>query len=131
MSDEAHSYAIRIRPSARTEIQEAYDRLVDFPGVALANRWYEGLRDLFAELASYPGRYAPARESRLFRAEVHVALHSLSSRSAVYRVLFTIEEPSEESATVHILSVRHASRKPMTRAEAREIEEDDGEGRGR
>ena len=91
MTDDAHSYAIGIRPSARTDIQEAYDRLADFPGPEIANRWYEGLQSLFAELASFPGRYAPARESRLFRADVHVALHSLSSRGAVHRVLFTIE----------------------------------------
>jgi len=124
MSDEAHSYAIRIRPAARQEIQEAYDRLANFPGVEIANRWYKGLRDLFAELSSYPGRYALARESRLFRAEVHVALHSLSSRSAVYRVLFTIQEADSDPTTVYILSVRHGARKPMTRAEARKIEED-------
>ena len=124
MSDEAHGYAVRIRQSARAEIQEAYDRLVDFPGVAMANRWYEGLVDLFADLSSYPGRYAPARESRLFHLEVHVALHSLSSRSAVYRVLFTIQEADDDPPTVHVLSVRHGARKPMTRAEARKIEED-------
>ncbi len=124
MSDEAHSYAIRIRPSARQGIQEAYDRLADFPGVNIANQWYEGLLNLFAELSSYPGRYAAARESRLFRAEVHVALHSLSPRSTVYRVLFTIEEANGDPATVYIPSVRHGARKPMTRAEARKIEDD-------
>ncbi len=124
MSDEAHSYVIRIRPSARQGIQEAYNRLADFPGINVANQWYEGLLDLFAELASYPGRYAPARESRLFRAEVHAALHSLSSRSAVYRVLFTIQEANGDPATIYVLSVRHGARKPMTRAEARKIEDD-------
>lgn len=125
MTDDAHSYALRIRPSARTDIQEAYDRLAEFPGPEIASRWYKGLQDLFAELASFPGRYAPARESRLFCADVHVALHSLSRRSAVHRVLFTIEEAGDDSPMVHILSVRHAARKLMTRAEAREIEKDD------
>ena len=96
MTDEAHGYAICVRPSARKAIQEAYDRLADFPGSEIANRWYEGLQDLFAELASFPGRYAPVRESRLFRADVHVALHSLSSRGAVHRVLFTIEEAADD-----------------------------------
>lgn len=96
MSDEAHGYAVRIRPFARTEIQEAYDRLVDFPGVTMATRWYEGLLDLFADMSSYPGRYAVSSESRLFQSEVHVALHSLSSRSAVYRVLFTIQEADDD-----------------------------------
>ena len=125
MSDDAHSYAVRIRPAALTEIQEAYDRLAEFPGITVADRWYEGLRDLFAELASYPGRYAPARESRLFRAEIRIALHSLSPRSAVHRVLFAIEEAGDDPAIVHALSVRHAARKPITRAEAREIEKDE------
>lgn len=124
MSDEAHGYAVRIRPFARAEIQEAYDRLVDFPGVAMANRWYESLLDLFTDLSSYPGRYAPARESRLFQSEIHVALHSLSPRSAVYRVLFTIQEAGDDPPTVQVLSMRHGARKPMTRAEARKIEEE-------
>ncbi len=124
MNDDVHSYAVWIRSSARQEIQEAYDRLADFPGVNIANQWYEGLLDLFAELSSYPGRYAAARESRLFQAEVHVALYSSSSRSAVYRVLFVIQEANGDPATVYILSVRHGARKPMTRAEAQKIEDD-------
>ncbi len=124
MSEEAHSYAIRVRSAARKDIQEAYDQLAEFPDAELANRWYEGLIELFAELATYPGRYAAARESKLFRKDVHAVLHSLSARSTVYRVLYTIEEANDDAPTVHILSVRHASRKPMTQAEAREIEKD-------
>ncbi len=125
MSEEAHSYPIRVRPAARRDIQDAYNRLAEFPGAELANRWYDGLIELFAELATYPDRYAAARESKLFRKDVHVVLHSLSSRSAVYRVLYTIEDANDDAPTVHILSVRHGSRKPMTRAEAREIDKDD------
>lgn len=125
MSDNPHGCAVRIRLTARAGIQAAYDRLADFPGVSTADRWYDGLLDLLAELASYPGRYAPARESPLFHAEVHIALHSLSSRSAVHRVLFTIDEGGEDAPTVHVLSVRHGARKPMMRAETRKIEEAD------
>ncbi len=92
---------------------------------ASTSRTNECLLALFAELSSYPERCAAARESWLFQSEVHVALYSLSPRSSVYRILFTIQEANGDPATVYILSVRHGARKPMTRAEAREVEKDE------
>ncbi len=40
----------------------------------------------------------------------------------VYRILYEIVQDDEDAPYVHILHIRHGSRKPMTRAEARKIE---------
>jgi hypothetical protein len=42
--------------------------------------------------------------------------------SATYRILFVIYEARDEAPFVFVLHIRHASRGPMTRREAREIE---------
>ncbi len=50
--------------------------------------------------------------------------HRYSPGSATYHIFFTVAEAEEDAPYVYILHVRHGARKPMTRAEARKIEED-------
>ena len=47
-----------------------------------------------------------------------------SAAFLVYRIFYTSHKFTEDAPYVYILHFRHASRKPMTRAEAREIDKD-------
>ena len=127
MREDGQSYAVRLQSAAQAEISEIYDRIAEGGRVSLADRWYDGLRETFAALSLFPGRCAIARESRLFQSEIHIILYQFGSRTSIYRILFRIIEASDEAAMVSVLSVRHGARRPMTRAEAREIEQSESE----
>ena len=49
--------------------------------------------------------------------------HLFRRSQVIYRVLFEVVETDEDASYIHILHIRHASRKPMTWAEAREIDQ--------
>jgi hypothetical protein len=48
-----------------------------------------------------------------------------SPNSVAYLVLFTVEDNTPDGPRVTILHVRHAARKPLSRAEARAIQNED------
>lgn len=126
MSDpEPTHYALRVHERALRDIDAARLRFTELVSEAVADEWLDGLRTAIADLAGNPRRYARVPER--FRREVrHLVYRRLGSRVA-YRVLFTItgeQEGSPEAPTVTILHVRHGAARPITRAEAREIEAD-------
>ena len=122
MSSEDQRYAIRFRSRARREASEAHLRLAEITDRERAIAWYNGFLDAIALLADNPNRNPIAYESRYFRGVVHSFMYRLTTRSAGYRVFYTILDSANDAPTVSVLHIRHASRKPMTRAEAREIE---------
>ena len=124
MSEDGTTYAIRFRRRALTDIQEAMVRLSEVVNPDHAIAWYSGLQDTLATLATLPERCPIAGEKRFFRDEVRVHPYRYSPGGATYRIFFTIVEADEDAPSVYILHVRHGARKPMTRAEARKIEEE-------
>ncbi len=118
------SYAIRIHSSARRDIEEVVNRMVILTDEKYAAEWHSGLLDKMAAIATFPRRTPLADENCLFRAEVRVILYRFASSNAVYRILYSINEPDEDAPFIHVLHIRHGARKPMTRAEARKIEDD-------
>lgn len=70
MSDKRPNYAVHIRPAARAELRDIYNRLLNRADVSVAGQWYSALQFILAELSTDPGLYAPSRESRLLRSEV-------------------------------------------------------------
>lgn len=124
MSDYEGVYAIRIRPIAQRDIDEATNRIAIFTDEKHAKEWRDGLLKKLATLATLSRRAPVAEENRLFAGDVRVIPYRLSAGGAAYRVFFSIQEPTEDAPFVHILHIRHGARKPMTRAEAREIEAD-------
>jgi len=124
MNDYEGTYAIRIHRLARRDIDEAINRMAIFTDEKYATEWHDGLLGKLAALAALPKRGPIAEENRLFRIEVRVIPYRFGPGSAIYRVLYSINEPDEDAPFVHVLHVRHAARKPMTRAEAQKIEED-------
>lgn len=125
MSEEdGTTYAIRFRRRGKTDVQEAMIRLAEIVNPDHAVAWYSGLDDTLAKLATLPKRCPIADERRYFRDEVRVHPYRYGSRGATYHIFFTIAEADEDGPCVYILHVRHGARKPITRAEARKIEEE-------
>ena len=118
-------YAIRLHPKAATDIDEAHRQLLAFSGEEFADDWQDGLRAAISSLATLSKRRPLADENRLFQNDVWVYTYQFRKSRVIYRVLFEAVEKDEDAPYIHVLHIRHASRKPMTRAEAREIEKDE------
>lgn len=114
-------YALRFTPRARNDIDAAHARFLVLSGEAVADAWKAGLFDAVATLATTPRRQT-APESARFRQEVRQLIYRRRPGSVAYRVLFTLVEADADAPYVRILHVRHGSARPITRAEAREIE---------
>lgn len=65
-----------------------------------------------------------APEQARFRQEIRQIIYRRRAGSVAYRVLYTIVEAEDDAPYVRILHVRHGSARPITRAEARELEAD-------
>ncbi len=124
MSRENQRYAIRFRSRARRELDEARIRLAEITDRDHAQEWHNGFLDALALLADNPNRNVIAHESRFFRETVRAFVYRLTVRGVAYRIFYSIVEPKEDAPVVSIMHIRHASRKPMTRAEARKIDAD-------
>lgn len=117
-----HVYALRISARARADIEEAAMRFANLSGEQVANEWRDGLYEAIRPLATTPRRQV-AEESLRFRQEVRQLVYRRRPGAVAYRILFTIREPEEDAPYVRILHVRHGAQRPVTRAEARAIEE--------
>ena len=96
-------YKVVFRAEARDEAVEAAGYIADqgYPETAL--RWYDGLEEAIASLASMPARCPHAREHGLIP---HVELRQLIFKS--HRLIFTIRGDE-----VHVLHVRHVARENL------------------
>ena len=124
MSRDEQRYAVRFGNRARLDTDEARVRLAEVTDLDHALDWYNGFLDVLATLASNPNRHPIAYENRFFQDTVYAFLYRLTPRSVGYRVFFTIVGATDDAPFVHLIHVRHGTRKPVTRAEARRIEED-------
>ena len=117
------AYVVRLRERATRDINAAYVRMAEEVSDAVADAWREGLYEALATLATMPRRcpLVPERFSR----EVRQRLYQRSGSQIKHRILFIItgeETGSLEPPTVRVIHVRHASARPITRTQAREIE---------
>lgn len=124
MSHENQRYVIRFRSRARRELDEARIRLAEITDLDHAQGWHNGFLDALALLADNPNRNVIAYESRFFRETARAFVYRLTVRGVADRIFYSIVEPKEDAPVASIMHIRHASRKPMTRAEARKIEAD-------
>ncbi|MBV9852241.1 MAG: type II toxin-antitoxin system RelE/ParE family toxin [Armatimonadetes bacterium] len=123
-NDESRRYAIRIQPRAERDIEAHTVRMAELAGPDTARAWYEAIFDVVATLAQNPRRYAIVRENNRFRREVRQLLYRRTPQGPAWRILYTVDEGTEDGPTVHLLHVRHGAQRPITQAEAREIEAD-------
>lgn len=117
--DEPVTYALRLHRRARMDMDDARQQIANRVDTPEGRRWQAELLETISTLATFPNRCPIARESRLFQREIRQLNHKQS-----YRILFTVVEAAEEAPFVFILHIRHGARRPMTRREAREIEDE-------
>ena len=129
MSEPEHEpvkrYALRFIEDAVQDIEEAIHHLADTAGFDLAQEWRGRLAEEIASLATNPTRFPLAPEQRYFRREVRHLVWRRTVSSVAYRIIFWIEEGEDDAPGVLILQIRHGSAKPISRKEAKEIEERD------
>jgi hypothetical protein len=118
------TYAIRILPGARGEIDQAMLRLADMAGEQIARQWYQGLLNTLASLAAAPRQFPIIPEVRRFRREVRQIVYRRTASSVAYRLLFVIEDESADGPRVTVFHVRHAGRRPLKAREARAWDEE-------
>ena len=116
-------YAVRISVQAEQDVVEAMLRLAELTQEpAAARNWKDGLYQQLATLATHPRRLPIAtQETRRFGRETRQMLYRRTRDSAAYRIFFSIAEDVVDGPTVRIIHVRHASRRPLTREEARRV----------
>ena len=123
--DEPRRYALRLLPSANRDRIEAAAWIAELVGEDAAQAWRSGVLAAVATLAENPRRFAvQERESRLPGREVRRLLYRRTPGSAAYHVFYTVAEDSPDGPRVSILHIRHAARRPLSRAEAREIRDE-------
>ena len=119
-------YALRLKERAVRDMDSAYIRFAELVSPEVADQWRDGLQNAIAGLAYNPRRHSLAPEN--FQREVRQIVYRRSGSKVAYRILFTITgelEGSQDAPTVTILHVRHASSRPMTRTQSRQIESEE------
>jgi len=96
--------------------------MAELAGPEVARNWYIGLFDAFATLSQNPRRQAIIAENSRFRREVRQLLYRRTTAGPIWRLLFTVVDGEYDAPTVNLLHVRHGAQRPITRAEARQIE---------
>lgn len=115
-------YALRVLPRAERDIEAHTVRMAELAGPDIARAWYQGLFDAVATLSQNPRRQAVIAENSRFRREVRQFLYRRTPDGPAWRLLFTVVEGTEDAPTVTLLHVRHGAQRPITQAEARQIE---------
>jgi len=128
------AWSVRFTPHATDEALEAAARWAELnaPETSGEERqqralaWYAGMEAAAGTLATNPRRFAVReRESRLLGLQVHALLHRHTAGGGgggAYHAFYQVEDDTPDVPRVTILHVRHAARRPLTRAEAREIQ---------
>ncbi len=122
--DKTTVYAVRLSEYAQRELERIVsDVLERAADEAMARACYQGMRAAIRGLSRNPRRFAvQPEESRKLKGEVRreIYRHKPGS-SAVYYLFYTVEDDTDDGPLVTVIHVRHASRKPLTHAEAKDI----------
>lgn len=102
------AYSLIVMPQAEADMTEAFSYLSERAPEAAAS-WYRHLKTAIESLAEMPARCALAPEAAKLGVELRHLLYG--HNPGVYRIVFRIIEEAQE---VHILTVRHGARKPLT-----------------
>ena len=104
------TYRIEISSVAESEADQAFLQLSQRTSPEYAKQWYGGLLNAIESLSKMPKRCTLARENPYFSQEIRQLLYGRGRNT--YRILFTILE-ANDSSTVRILHVRHASQQTV------------------
>jgi hypothetical protein len=124
-------YAVRTLEKATRDVEKQIQELAEWNGteetpmpaesVRLALEWHSSFQEAMLSLRDFPSRCPLISERNLFSQDVHQLLFRRSASAPAWRMLFVIEEESEDGPLVQVIHVRHGSRRPITRKEAREM----------
>ena len=108
-SDDHYShYSVEFSEPFEADLDVCYLRLFRVSPKA-ARRWQEGILTACFSLSQFPRRCQVAPEAQSFGREVRLLLYR--NRRAIYRVLYTIFDPTEDtSGIVRLLHVRQGAR---------------------
>jgi plasmid stabilization system protein ParE len=102
-------YQVELTVRSRLDIEAIFDHIhEDAPLNAV--RWRRGLEKKLAVLERIPNTFTFAIENRDAPCEVRQIFYGR------YRILYTVE-----AGTVHVLTIRHGARLPMSQDELRRI----------
>jgi plasmid stabilization system protein ParE len=101
------AYKVRLTARAHADADAAFERIREISPQG-AEKWLGGLFAAVMSLADMPARCPLIPEAE----EVgHPARHLLyGKRSAVYRIIFDIQDESEEGPRVRVLRIWHGAR---------------------
>lgn len=89
-----------------------------------ALEWHQGLYTAISGLTQNPRRYAvQSAESKKIGREVRreIYRHTPRNRATAYYLFYMVQDETDDGPLVTVVHIRHTSRKPMTRAEAKNI----------
>ncbi|MFW6192522.1 MAG: type II toxin-antitoxin system RelE/ParE family toxin [Gemmatimonadota bacterium] len=95
------TYDVLVETRARDDLADRYRHLLRTASPSAADAWLDEMADAMNSLASLPDRCPLAPEDDAFPGTIRQLLR------ARHRILFTV---SEETATVHVLHIRHQAR---------------------
>ena len=115
-------YSLRFTGRALAHIEAAHVRFSEVSGQDAADAWKGGLLDEVSTLATLPLRHPVPAEAARFRRNVRQLLYRHSGSRVIYRLLFAVLKDGPDGPVVTILALRHGAARPITRAEAKEME---------
>ncbi len=108
------AYKVSLTSPAEADAYRAFERIREV-APASAEKWLRGLFAAIATLAEMPERCPVIPEADELG---HLARHLLyGKRTGQYRVIFDIQEESEEGPRVRVLRIWHGSRDAITTAD--------------
>lgn len=102
------AFRVLLQPQAEADIAEAYVYLSERSPQA-AGPWYRRVKDAIQSLAGLPMRCPTAPESEKLGFPLRQLVHG--QQPGIYRIVFRVLEDAQE---VHVLTVRHGARKPLS-----------------
>jgi plasmid stabilization system protein ParE len=122
--DQPTTWAIRLTAKAYASLEAAWRHLARTAGEEIADAWREGLEEEISRLARMPGSLPLARENDRFAETVRSLLYRRTPRGPAHRILFVQRSSELEAPTVVVINIRHGAQAPITRREARELEQE-------
>jgi plasmid stabilization system protein ParE len=101
------TYRVKLTAVAERDVDEAFRR-IHKEAPLQAERWLYRLFEAISSLSEMPTRCSIIAETPELGREVRHLL--FGKRSGVYRILFDIQETSEEGPRVRVLRIWHGSR---------------------
>jgi hypothetical protein len=129
--EEGKQYSIRPTERANRDVEAELERLSQWNGseqdptpqesIRLALEWLRAYQEARASLANFPLRCPLVPEQKHFKEAVRQLIFRRAPSAPAYRLLFSIEEAGEDGPVVYLRHVRHGSRRPISRSEAKEL----------